>query len=105
MPAVVPVVPKNTQQVVDLLLDQGVVCQTTPQGDPIFELYSLLDALLPPEDALAAQLHQVHFIPVRCAALDMYLLYVSLPDLLAHFLPISTLDAAEALQQCAATVV
>lgn len=105
MPAVSPIVPNHVQQVVDALLEQGVVCQTTLKGEPIFELYSLLDALLPQEDALAAQLQQVHFIPVRFEELDTYLLYVSLPDLVVHLLPISTLAAAEVLQQYATAVV
>jgi len=97
MPTSSPVLSNHARQVVDVLLDQGVVCQTTLEGEPIFELYSLLDALLPQEQALAAQLQQVHFIPARLEELDMYLLYVSLPDIMAHLLPISTLSAAKAL--------
>jgi hypothetical protein len=97
MHASATVLPSYAQQVVEILLEQGVVCQTTTTGEPIFELYSLLDALLPQELALAAQLQQVLLIPRRLEALDTYLLYVSLPDLLTHLLPISTLAALEDL--------
>jgi len=97
MHASATVLPSHVQQIMDVLLAQGVVCQTTVEGEPIFELYSLLDAILPHEQALAAQLQQVVFLPRRLDALDTYLLYVSLPDLLTHLLPISTLPALDVL--------
>ena len=91
--------PPYAQHVVDVLCTQGVVWQSTATGEPIFELYSLLDALQPHDQSLATQLQRVHMIPRRLAALDTYLLYVSLSDVCTHLLSLSTLTAFKALAE------
>ena len=96
-------VPKTIQELAETLSNAGVVCTTAADGELLLELYSLLEYLEPDEHDLAARLSQLRFMPTRTADLGLYLVYVPLPDVLAHLLPASTLPQAQALRQGLAT--
>ena len=96
-------VPKTIQALMETLSNAGVVCTTAADGELLLELYSLLEYLEPDEHDLAARLSQLRFMPARTADLGLYLVYVPLPDVLAHLLPASTLPETQALRQGVAT--
>jgi|SRR2546427_6837040 len=96
-------VPKTIQELMETLSNAGVVCTTAADGELLLELYSLLEYLEPDEHDLAARLSQLRFMPARTADLGLYLVYVPLPDVLAHLLPASTLPETQALRQGVAT--
>ena len=96
-------VQETVQELVEMLLNAGVVCTTGTDGEPLLELYSLLECLEPDEHEVAARLRQVRFVLARAADLGLYLVYVPLSDVLAHLLPASTLPQALAVRQCLAT--
>ena len=96
-------VQETFQELVETLINFGVVCTTGADGELLLELYSLLECLEPDEHDVAAQLGQVRFVPVRTADLGLYLVYIPLSDVLTHLLPASTLPQAQALRQCLAT--
>ena len=96
-------VPKTIQELAETLSNAGVVCTTAADGELLLELYSLLEYLEPDEHDLAARLSQLRFMPARTADLGLYLVYIPLPDVLAHLLPASTLPQAQALRQGLAT--
>jgi hypothetical protein len=87
-------VQKTMQELVETLSNAGVVCTTAADGELLLE---------PDEHDLAARLSQLRFMPTRTADLGMYLVYIPLPDVLAHLLPASTLPQAQALRQGLAT--
>jgi len=94
---------KTIQELVETLINAGVVCTTAADGELLLELYSLLECLEPDEHDLAARLSQLRFVPARTADLGLYLVYIPLSDVLTHLLPASTLPQAQALHQCVAT--
>ena len=96
-------VPKTIQELAETLSNAGVVCTTAADGELLLELYSLLEYLEPDEHDLAVRLSQLRFVPARTADLGLYLVYIPLPDVLAHLLPASTLPQAQALRQGLAT--
>ena len=96
-------VPKTIQELMETLSNAGVVCTTAADGELLLELYSLLEYLEPDEHDLAARLSQLRFMPTRTADLGLYLVYIPLPDVLAHLLPASTLPETQALRQGVAT--
>jgi hypothetical protein len=89
-------VQKRIQTLVETLVNYGVVCKTAAGGELLLELYSLLECLEPEEHDLAERLSKLRFLPTRTADLGLYLVYISLPDVLAHLLPVSTLPEAQA---------
>src|SRR5215510_13230853 len=91
------------QELVETLINSGVVCKTATDGELLLELYSLLECLELDEHDLAARLRQLRFVPTRTADLGLYLVYVPLPDMLAHLVPASTLPEAQALRRQLAT--
>ena len=91
-------VQETIQELVETLIDSGVVCKTAADGELLLELYSLLECLEPDEHDVAARLSQVRFVPARTADLGLYLVYIPLSDVLTH-LPASTLPQAQALRQ------
>ena len=96
-------VPKTIQELVETLSNAGVVCTTAADGELLLELYSLLEYLEPDKHDLAVRLSQLRFVAARTADLGLYLVYIPLPDVLAHLLPASTLPQAQALRQGVAT--
>src|SRR5215510_4778258 len=96
-------VQENMQELVETLINSGVVCKTATDGELLLELYSLLECLEPEEHEVAARLSQLRFVPVRTPDLGLYLVYISLPEVLLHLVPASTLPEAQALHQCLAT--
>ena len=96
-------VPETIQVLVETLSNSGVVCKTAADGELLLELYSLLEYLEPDEHDLAARLSQLRFVPARTPDLGLYLVYIPLPDVLAHLVPASTLPEAQALRCCLAT--
>ena len=88
----------SMQAFVATLVNRGVVCTTGGDGEPLFELYSLLECLEPAQDDLAERLRQLRFVPTCLAELGLYLLYVPLLDVVEHLLPASTLPEMQALQ-------
>jgi hypothetical protein len=91
------------QTLVDTLVNHGVVCKTTVDGELLLELYSLLEGLEPEADDLSERLSKVRLVPTRTEVLGMYVVYVPLPDALAHLMPASTLPEAHTLRQWLAT--
>ena len=87
------------QTLVETLVSYGVVCKMAADGALLLELYSLLECLQPEEDALPERLSQLRFVPTRTAALGLYLVYIPLPDVLAHLVPASTLSEVHALRR------
>ena len=87
-------VQETIQELVETLMNAGMVCTTAADGELLLELYSLLECLEPDEHDIAARLRQVRFVPVRTADLGLYLVYIPLSDVLAHLLPASTLPRA-----------
>ena len=85
------------QTLVETLVSYGVVCKMAADGALLLELYSLLECLQPEEDALPERLSQLRFVPTRNAVLGLYLVYIPLPDVLAHLVPASTLPEVHAL--------
>jgi len=83
---------------VTTLVNRGVVCTTPGDGEPLFELYSLLECLEPEPDELAERLRQLRFVPTCLADMGLYLLYVPLLDVIEHLLPVSTLPEMQAWQ-------
>ena len=96
-------VQETIRELVETLLNAGVVCKTAADGELLLELYSLLECLEPDEHDVAARLSQLRFVPVRTADLGLYLVYIPLPDVLAHLAPASTLPEAQALRRQLAT--
>src|SRR4029450_10594471 len=96
-------VQETIQELVETLINSGVVCTTAADGELLLELYSLLECLEPDEHDVAARLSQVRFVPVRTPDLGLYLVYIPLSDVLAHLLPASTFPQAQALHSCLAT--
>src|SRR6266496_4267245 len=92
-------VQETIQALVETLLNSGVVCKTTADGELLLELYSLLECLDPDEHDLAARLSQLRFVPTRNADLGLYLVYIPLPDVVAHLIPTSTLPGALMLRR------
>jgi hypothetical protein len=91
-------VQETVQELVETLINAGVVCKTAADGELLLELYSLLECLEPDEHEVAAQLSQVRFVPTRAADLGLYLIYIPLSDVLTHLLAASTLPQAQALR-------
>jgi hypothetical protein len=91
------------QELVETLMNAGVVCTTAADGELLLELYSLLECLEPDEHDVAARLNQLRFVPMRTPDLGLYLVYIPLSDMLTHLLPASTLPQAQALRQCLVT--
>ena len=91
------------QELVETLINSGVVCKTATDGELLLELYSLLECLEPDEHEVAARLSQVRFVPTRTADLGLYLVYIPLSDVLTHLLPVSTHPQAQTLHQYLAT--
>ena len=96
-------VQQTMQELVETLINAGVVCKMAADGELLLELYSLLEYLEPEEHEFAGRLSQLRFVPARTADLGLYLVYIPLSDVLAHLLPASTLPQAQALRQCLAT--
>jgi hypothetical protein len=96
-------VQETMQELVETLINAGVVCTTAADGELLLELYSLLECLEPDEHDLAARLSQLRFVPARTADLGLYLVYIPLSDALTHLLPASTLPQAQTLHQYLAT--
>lgn len=93
----------NAQALITTLVNHGVVYTTDGNGEPLFELYSLLEGLELAQDEVAERLRRLRFVPKRLAEPGLYLLYVPLSDVVAHLLPASTLSEIQALQGgCAA---
>ena len=88
----------SMQAFVATLVNRGVVCATGVDGEPLFELYSLLECLEPASDDLAERLRQLRFVPTCLEEMGLYLLYVPLLDVVEHLLPASTLPEMRALQ-------
>ena len=88
----------SVQAFVATLVNRGVVCSTSVDGEPLFELYSLLECLEPAPEDLAERLRQLRFVPTCLAEMGLYLLYVPLLDVLEHLLPASTLPEVQAWQ-------
>src|SRR5262249_5423306 len=103
MPHSLTPVQKTIQELVETLINAGVVCTSAADGELLLELYSLLECLELDEHDVAAQLSRVRFVPVRTADLGLYLVYIPLSDVLAHLLPASTFPQAQALHQCLVT--
>ena len=93
------------QTLVETLVSYGVVCQRAAEGELLLELYSLLECLQPEVDDLPERLSHLRFVPTRTEALGLYLVYIPLPDVLAHLLPASTLSEVHALRRWLATEV
>ena len=89
----------RVQAFVATLVNRGVVCSTGVNGEPLFELYSLLECLEPAQDDLSERLRQLQFVPICLAEMGLYLLYVPLLDVVEHLLPESTLPEMQALQE------
>ena len=96
-------VQETIQELVETLMNAGVVCTTAADGELLLELYSLLECLEPDEHDIAARLSQLRFVPKRTPDLGLYLVYIPLSDVLAHLLPASTLPQAQVLRQGSAT--
>jgi hypothetical protein len=96
-------VQETIQELVETLMNAGVVCTTAADGELLLELYSLLECLEPDEHDVAARLSQLRFVPKRTPDLGLYLVYIPLSDVLAHLLPASTLPQAQVLCQGSAT--
>src|SRR5215468_1740669 len=88
----------SVQAFVTTLVNHGVVCSTGVDGEPLFELYSLLECLEPAPDDLPERLRQLQFVPVYPAEMGLYLLYIPLQDVIEYLLPVSTLPEMQALQ-------
>ena len=88
----------SVQAFVETLVNRGVVCSTGVDGEPLFELYSLLECLEPAQDDLSERLRQLRFVPTCLEEMGLYLLYVPLLDVVEHLLPASTLPEIRALQ-------
>ena len=58
-------VQETIQELVETLIDSGVVCKTAADGELLLELYSLLECLEPDEHDVAARLSQVRFVPAH----------------------------------------
>ena len=89
----------RVQAFVATLVNRGVVCSTGVNGEPLFEIYSLLECLAPAQDDLAERLRQLQFVPICLAEMGLYLLYVPLLDVVEHLLPESTLPEMQTLQE------
>jgi len=87
------------QTPIDTLVHYGVVCKTAVDGELLLELYSLLECLEPDADDLPERLSKVRLVPTRTEALGLYLVYIPLPDVLAHLVPASTLPEAHTLRR------
>jgi hypothetical protein len=96
-------VQETIQELVEMLMNAGVVCTTAADGELLLELYSLLEYLEPDEHDVAARLSQLRLVPMRTLDLGLYLVYIPLADMLTHLLPVSTLPQTQALRQCLAT--
>ena len=96
-------VQETIQELVETLINAGVVCTTAADGEPLLELYSLLEYLEPDEQEVAVRLNQLRFVPKHTPDLGLYLVYIPLSDVLAHLLPASTLPQAQVLRQGSAT--
>ena len=96
-------VQKSIQTLMETLINYGVVCKTAADGELLLELYSLLECLEPEEHDLAERLSKLRFLPTRTADLGLYLVYIPLPDVLAHLLPVSTLPEAHTWRQWLST--
>lgn len=88
------------QTLVETLVSYGVVCKRAADGELLLELYSLLECLQPEENDLPERLRQLRFVPTRTAALGLYLVYIPLPDALAHLVPASTLPEVHTWRRC-----
>src|SRR5262249_5355168 len=86
----------SVQAFVATLVNRGVVHTTGVDGEPLFELYSLLE---PAPDDLAERLRQLRLVPVCLAEIGLYLLYIALLDVVEHLLPVSTLPEMQAWQR------
>jgi len=86
----------RVQAFVATLVNRGVVCSTGADGEPLFELYSLLECLAPAQDDLAERLRQLQFVPICLAA---QVQDVPLLDVVEHLLPESTLPEMQTLQE------
>ena len=95
---------ETIRALVETLVNSGVVCKTAADGELLLELYSLLECLEPEEHAVAARLSKLRFVPTRTADLGLYLVYIPLPDVLAHLVPASTLPEAHAWRRWLATI-
>jgi len=95
-------VQETTQELLETLINAGVVYKMAPDGELLLELYSLLECLEPDEHDVAARLRQLRFVPARTADLGLYLVYIPLSDVLTHLLPASTLPQAQAFMRIAA---
>jgi|SRR5262245_43658432 len=89
----------SVQAFVATLVNRGVVHTTGVDGEPLFELYSLLECLEPAPDDLAERLRQLRLVPVCLAEIGLYLLYIALLDVVEHLLPVSTLPEMQAWQR------
>ena len=99
MPKGTTMVPTTSVQAfVETLANRGVFCSAGVDGEPLFELYSLLECLEPAQDDLAERLRQLQFVPICLAEMGLYLLYVPLPDVVEHLLPASTLPEMQVWQ-------
>ena len=94
---------ERIRTLVKTMIDYGVVCQTAADGELLLELYSLLECLEPEENEVAERLSKLRFVPTRTVDLGLYLVYIPLPDVLAHLLPVSTLPEAQAWRRWLAT--
>jgi hypothetical protein len=92
-------VQEKVQALVQALETQDVVCKTTTAGEPLLELYSLLDALAPDEREVAERLRRVRFVLMQQEELGLYLVYIPLSDVLVYLVPCSTLPEARAFQR------
>jgi hypothetical protein len=91
-------VQEKVQTFVEALVAQNVVGHLTGEGEPVLELYSLLDALAPDVVETAGRLNHVRFVLTQQVELGLYLVCIPLPDVLIHLLPCSTLPEAQAFQ-------
>jgi hypothetical protein len=96
-------VPETSQELVETWMNAGVVCTSAADGEPLLELYSLLECLEPDEQEVATRLNQLRFVPKRTPDLGLYLVYIPLSDVLTHLLPASTLPPAQVLRQGSVT--
>jgi len=96
MPPGLTMVQGKIQTLVETLVSDGVVCKMAADGELLLELYSLLECLQPEADDLPERLSQLRFVPTRTEALGLYLIYIPLPDVLAHLVPASTLPEVHA---------
>ena len=85
---------ETVQELIETLINAGVVYTTAADGELLLELYSLLECLEPDEHDVAAQLRQIRLVPTRTADLGLYLVYIPLSDVLTHLVPVSALSQA-----------